>query len=126
MEKNVELSLLLDYYGSMLTDRQRDVVSLYYNGDFSLGEIADDLHISRQGVRDTLKRAEEILVSCEEKLMFLKKSYEFKKIMSEISAIAHDALENEESRDRQRLAFEKIISKTNLYLSDIQNSLPEG
>lgn len=66
MEKNLNISNLLDIYGKALTDKQRDVLELYYNDDLSLSEIAEDLGISRQGVRDTIKRGEEALESFEE------------------------------------------------------------
>ena len=56
MAKNLEISMLLDFYGEMLTDKQREVVSLYYNEDLSLAEIASIAQITRQGVRDSIKR----------------------------------------------------------------------
>jgi len=68
MPKNFEISVLLDYYGSMLTEKQREVVEWYYNEDLSLAEIADHAGITRQGVRDSIKRAEIQLIYCEEKL----------------------------------------------------------
>lgn len=58
MAKNLEIALLFDFYGEMLTDKQRDVVELYYNDDLSLSEIAENEGITRQGVRDSIKRAE--------------------------------------------------------------------
>ena len=50
MAKNLEISVLLDFYGEMLTEKQRDVVELYYNEDLSLSEIAAHSQITRQGV----------------------------------------------------------------------------
>ena len=58
MAKNLEISYLLDFYGDVLTDKQRDVMEQYYNDDFSLSEIAENFGISRQGVRDAIKRGE--------------------------------------------------------------------
>ena len=55
MAKNLEIALLFDFYGEMLTDKQRDVVELYYNDDLSLSEIAENEGITRQGVRDSIK-----------------------------------------------------------------------
>ncbi len=72
MSKNFEVSTLLDYYGMLLTDKQREAVEYYYNDDLSLGEIAENLDISRQGVRDSIKRAETILYEAEEKLKLMK------------------------------------------------------
>ena len=68
MAKNLEISFLLDFYGDMLTDKQRDVVELYYNEDLSLAEIAAHSGITRQGVRDSIKRAEGQLLEYEERL----------------------------------------------------------
>lgn len=68
MAKDYQIGLLIDFYGSLLSDRQRDIISLYYEEDLSLSEIAQDVGITRQGVRDSVKKAEAILVEAEEKL----------------------------------------------------------
>lgn len=68
MAKNLEISLLLDFYGKMLTDKQREVVEFYYNNDLSLSEIAENQGITRQGVRDSIKRAEGQLLEMEKRL----------------------------------------------------------
>ena len=57
-EKDLSYGILLDYYGALLTDRQRDLLAAYYNDDFSLSEISENTGISRQGVRDAIKRGE--------------------------------------------------------------------
>ena len=62
-----ELILLYDYYGALLTDRQRECFELRYNQDLSLGEIGEELGISRQGVHDNLSRAEALLRNMEAK-----------------------------------------------------------
>ena len=68
MKRNaLEMSLLLDYYGELLTEKQRTCFDLYYNQDLTLGEIAEEAGISRQGVHDTLAKAETALRSMEEK-----------------------------------------------------------
>ena len=54
MEKNVKISLLLEIYGKLLTDRQSDIADLYYNQNLSLSEIADEIDITRQAVRKSL------------------------------------------------------------------------
>ena len=66
MAKDLRISFLLDFYGDMLTDTQREVVDAYYNEDLSLAEIAQDRDITRQGVRDAIKRAEQQLLEMEE------------------------------------------------------------
>jgi predicted DNA-binding protein YlxM (UPF0122 family) len=67
-EKNLNISLLLDFYGDILTQRQNEMLNMYYNEDCSLAEIADTFSISRQGVRSVLKKAETILLDMENKL----------------------------------------------------------
>ena len=68
MGKNLEMALLLDFYGDMLTEKQRDMVHYYYNDDLSLAEIAENEGITRQGVRDSIKRAEAQMLDMEERL----------------------------------------------------------
>ena len=67
-EKDMKISFLLDFYGEILSERRRTVLEYYYNDDLSLSEIAQDIGISRQGVRDLIKKAEEELHFYEEKL----------------------------------------------------------
>ncbi len=64
-EKDLRYGTLLDYYGALLPERQRDALGLYYNDDLSLAEIADEMGISRQGVRDAIKRGEAELTELE-------------------------------------------------------------
>ncbi|MEG2137702.1 MAG: YlxM family DNA-binding protein [Oscillospiraceae bacterium] len=61
------MSMLFDFYGEVLTDRQKEFYDLYYNEDLSLAEIAENYNISRQGVRDAIVRAEGILTELEDK-----------------------------------------------------------
>lgn len=79
MAKDMNISLLLDFYGELLTEKQREAVEFYYYDDLSLGEIAANLGISRQGVRDNIKRAETVLFEMEEKLQLAKKFGSVKK-----------------------------------------------
>lgn len=76
MDKNVEICLLLDFYGNLLTDRQREIMTLYYEDNLSLTEAAEELNISKQGVSDSLKRSEKILYDTEAKLQLLKQHLE--------------------------------------------------
>ena len=71
--KELELSLLFDVYGPLLTQRQKEIFSLYYDQDFSLSEIAECFGITRQGVRDTIKRTQEQLREIDEKLHILER-----------------------------------------------------
>ena len=69
----LEMTLLFDYYGELLTQRQRDCLDMRYNQDMSLGEIAQELGVSRQGVYDNLSRAETLLRNMEEKTGVLRR-----------------------------------------------------
>ena len=84
MDKNVKMSMLLDLYGKLLTDTQSDTVSLYYDQNLSLSEIAEELQITRQGVRKNLTLAEERLLHYEEKLGFLKQKLAQNAILEEV------------------------------------------
>ena len=80
----LHMALLFDYYGELLTQKQRDYFDLYYNQDFSLAEITEDEGISRQGVHDTLLRAESILNNLEEKIGCVARSKAHKKTLEQI------------------------------------------
>ncbi len=67
-EKNFNIGYLLDFYGDILSERKRSVLDMYYNEDFSLAEISQEIGISRQGVRDIIKKTEDELLFFEEKL----------------------------------------------------------
>ena len=79
-----ELVLLLDYYGNMLTDKQRDCFDMRYNQDLSLGEIALELGVSRQAVCDNLSRTEALLRRMEENIGCVKRDNATRKAMQEI------------------------------------------
>jgi predicted DNA-binding protein YlxM (UPF0122 family) len=66
--KSFEMALLFDFYGEILTDKQKEFFDLYYNEDLSLGEIAENEGITRQGVHDVIHRAELTLTEMEDKL----------------------------------------------------------
>ena len=72
LEKTLKLGKLLDLYGGMLTDKQREAMDMYYNCDMSLAEVGEELSVSRQGVRDTLIRATNTLLELEEKIGYFK------------------------------------------------------
>ena len=90
--KNLHIGVLLDFYGDILTERQRDILDMYYNDDLSLNEISENLGISRQGVRSAVKKGEEILTELEEKLGLYKRAdmqnSELQKIISDIETLA--------------------------------------
>ena len=73
-----ELVMLLDYYGNMLTDKQRDCFDMRYNQDLSLGEIAEELGVSRQAVNDNLTRTEALLRRMEENIGCVKRDMQIR------------------------------------------------
>ena len=87
---NIEITMLLDLYGEALTSKQRDYLNFYYNDDLSLSEIAENEGITRQGVRDVIKRAETLLYDMETKLKFSKKLAEMQKGLEGIMKCAEE------------------------------------
>lgn len=99
MEKKVEISILLDIYSNLLTEKQYEFLNDYYNNDLSLSEIAENEGITRQAVRDNLKKGENKLFEYEEKLGLMRKQImqeeQIANILSEISKI------NSKSSDKE-------------------------
>ena len=87
MSKNLDIIMLFDFYRNILTEKQIEVVDLYYNEDLSLAEISEHLNITRQGVRDNIKRAENILIDMEGKLHLVEKH---KNIMNSVDGISKE------------------------------------
>ncbi|MBE5821464.1 MAG: hypothetical protein E7311_02610 [Clostridiales bacterium] len=91
MDKNIQIGLLYEFYGNLLTEKQAYVINSYYNDDLSLSEIADELEITRQGVRKHLIEAEKLLNNYEEKLglmnKFLENKNELKYIYEELNKL---------------------------------------
>ncbi|MBQ4320639.1 MAG: YlxM family DNA-binding protein [Oscillospiraceae bacterium] len=91
-EKTLEMTMLFDFYGELLTEKQRDCFDLYYNDDLSLGEIAEEQGISRQGVRDNLVRAEHALREYEDKTGLLRRFEELQRETARLEAEAETLL----------------------------------
>lgn len=91
MNKKVEISMLCDIYGKLLTEKQFEFINDYYNNDLSLSEIAENNDITRQAVRDIIKKGERKLFEYEEKLLFMKKTItqeqKIQAILSELTKI---------------------------------------
>ena len=86
--ENLDMSLLLDFYGEVLTYRQREMLELYYDDDLSLSEISEQSGITRQGVRDAIKRAEKQLFDIESKLKLVQRFGKIRDITDEIRSHA--------------------------------------
>ncbi|GAB6088267.1 putative DNA-binding protein [Alkaliphilus crotonatoxidans] len=104
LEKTIEISMLYDFYSQLLTEKQQEMIDLYYNQDFSLGEIAEVFAVSRQAVYDTLKRTEKILYEYEEKLklvqLFTKRSEAIEEVLAKVVRL--------EQRLREKAGNEEI------------------
>lgn len=107
MKNILEISLLFDFYRELLTEKQIEVFSLYYDDDFSLAEIAEQLNISRQAVHDILKRGEKLLYKYESKLKLVEKFLHQQKAIEEILNIINCA-EESTSLDYIKEQFQKI------------------
>lgn len=97
MPKNMEIALLFDFYGEMLTEKQRAAVEMYYEDDLSLAEIAEEQEITRQGVRDAVKRAEAQMLEMEDRLHLARR---FREMQEQIDQIGRAAREIEVLNDR--------------------------
>ena len=99
MDKKIEISILLDIYSNLLTEKQYDFLNDYYNNDLSLSEIAENEGITRQAVRDNLKKGENKLFEYEEKLSLMRKQImqeeQIASILSEISTLTSKSSDNE-------------------------------
>lgn len=91
MNKTVEISMLCQLYGKLLTEKQYEFINDYYNNDLTLSEIAENNNITRQAVRDIIKKGERKLFEYEEKLLFMKKQIsqeqKIQKVLSELTKI---------------------------------------
>ena len=95
MDEKVKISILCDLYGKLLTEKQFEFLNDYYNNDLSLSEIAENNNITRQAVRDIIKKGEKKLFEYEEKLLFMKRMLNQEKtiqqILSELTKIEKDS-----------------------------------
>lgn len=116
MEKNVEISVLCQIYGKVLTEKQYEIINDYYNNDLSLSEIAENNGITRQAVRDIIKKSENKLYELEEKISLMKKIMNEKNIINNIEKELNEIKELTNSKmnlksDSNLNSNEKIIQK---------------
>ena len=112
MEKKVIISILLDIYGSMLTDKQYKLLDDYYNNDLSLSEIGENDSITRQAVRDNLKKGENKLFEYEEKLGFMKKELKQEEMIDDILLSIEKIEETIQNKETLKL-FKDVKEKLN-------------
>ena len=84
IEQNLEVSLLLEIYGNLLTQKQQDILSEFYNDNISISEIAQTHDSSRQAVNDLIKRSVKVLQGYEKKLHLLKKFVKIKTTVNDV------------------------------------------
>lgn len=115
MEKNVEISMLCQVYGKVLTEKQYELLDDYYNNDLSLSEIAENNNITRQAVRDIIKKAENKLYELEEQISLLSKYKEQEKIISniqeELGKMEELINSNSEKNSKEQSKIVKSIKK---------------
>lgn len=106
-KKDMQISLLLDFYGDILSERRQELTGLYYNDDLSLSEIAEISGISRQGVRDAIKKSEAELLNLENKLGLAGRYEELRQQLASISA----QIKSIEIEDKEKAAVLQGIAK---------------
>jgi len=119
MNDIVEKTLLFDFYGELLTDKQKKIYSYYYLDDLSLAEISENMNISRQGVHDTLKRCEKQLQKYEDKLKLVQKFIINKSRVTEIYELANrfKHINNYDTENKE--IVEKILKISKEVIDDL-------
>ena len=97
------MAMLFDFYGDVLTDRQKEFYDLYYNEDLSLGEIAENYGITRQGVRDVIVRAEAVLTELEDKTGLIKRFHATRRQLEQLLRDADRMVELTARQDSEEL-----------------------
>lgn len=116
IDKMIEISMLFDFYGRLLTEKQREIYSLYHDDNLSLAEISSEVGISRQGVHDALKKAEKLLNQYEEKLGLIDKFSKKEKAISKIDSSINDLInknKNSEELIKSLKYMKNIIDELN-------------
>lgn len=96
MAKDLSVSVLMDFYGELLTPKQLEALDSYYNQDLSLAEIASEMDVSRQGVRNFIKTGEQHLSEFEEKLNLAERFININKIADKMAKAIHSLPDCEE------------------------------
>lgn len=110
MSKFINIALLLDFYGNLLTDRQKLIMTYHYEHDMSLSEISENKNISRQAVYDIIKRSENILYGYEEKLGLINKFQNNKDLLKELKNLISDDEFCEKNKDKAIDIIDQLIS----------------
>ena len=105
--KNLDMTVLFDFYRNVLTEKQTEAIDLYYNEDLSLAEISENMGITRQGVRDNIKRGENVMTELEESLGLVKRYGNVKKTMKKIISDIEE-IESNPSVERLPIVKDKL------------------
>lgn len=108
LDKTTRINYLYDFYQSLLTEKQKSYMSLYYLDDYSLGEIAEEYEVSRQAVYDNIKRTEAMLEEYEAKLLLFQKFQERNKWIAEFKTLLEKEHVSKEALLHAIQAFEKL------------------
>lgn len=108
MAKDLKFSQLLDIYGGMLTQKQHEMLEFYYNDDLSLSEIAANEGISRQGVRDSIKRGEESLLELDSKIGVIKIVNEYSELLEGVKASCDEIISDCRTYTTTKSVIEKL------------------
>jgi hypothetical protein len=123
VSKDMNYVPLLDYYGSLLTTKQRNAMELYYYDDLSLSEIAEHTHTTRQGVYDNIKRAETYLTELEDSLGFMRVLNGLSSILTDIDTQSKNivSLSNENRQDIVKIAenISQLVENGKNFLIDL-------
>lgn len=113
LSKNIEIGVLLDYYGSLLSETQYDIADMYYNKDLSLSEISEIIGITRQGIHDNVKRTEVLLLEFENKLNMRHTYEKIRSLACDILNILNDLpVENYEKLSQINNLVNEIIERS--------------
>jgi predicted DNA-binding protein YlxM (UPF0122 family) len=113
-KKDMKYSLLLDFYGDLLSERKKELIELYYNEDLSLSEVSEISGISRQGVRDSVKKAENELEEYEAKLGMAKRFEDIRNNLEAAIVDLHNLAEKNSETANDIYAVADFLSKINL------------
>ncbi len=108
MAKDLKYSALLDIYGEMLTAKQREMMDFYYNDDLTLSEIAANEGISRQGVRDSIKRGESVLNELDDKIGVMRIVREYDALLTCIVAACDEIIADCKTYTTTKSVIEKL------------------
>lgn len=125
MDKNVEISVLCQLYGKVLTEKQYEVLNDYYNNDLSLSEIAENNNITRQAVRDIVKKSENKLYELEENIGYMKRILQEEKIINKIQVqlVEIENINDIISNDKDENNINNKIKQTNQIIKQIKEQL---